>query len=426
MLVEQKTAYKEATWIFCLSRLIILLFSYISVTFLHTSHLISRVNYIVLKQCSDNLNCFLLSWWRWDAVHYVEVAYIGYANHMPLSVFFPLFPLLVHGLGYLFGGSILADYTAAIILANVCFYGVLVLFYQLLYKDFGHTVAKYALIYLSFAPYGLFFFTGYTESLFLLLSLGVFFFLQRGEALDWWLAGLCGFLAALTRATGIVLLVPFIVLFVQRFCLHKGPMHWTPTDGNKLHNVVASSSDSSPIGRDSMYRVCWQQKLSALLSMVLVPAGLLIYLLYLWITFDNPLAFQVEEVTIWQRYAAFPWVGTIDAIKAILGLDQYFFSRNVADLAFTFVPLVALVIGWRRLPLHYSLFCLAMIVFVLSQPCAYEGLMSVPRYLLVVFPIFLLFALWSKNRFITCTIIALFLIFFIINIIKFVTFAWVA
>src|SRR5262249_704041 len=152
----------EATCIFCLSRLIILLFSYISVTFLHASHLISRVNYIVLKQCADNLNCFLLSWWRWDAVHYVEVAYIGYIHHMPLSVFFPLFPLLVHALGYLFGGSILADYTAAILLANICFYGVLVLFYQLLYQDFGHMVAKYALIYLAFTPYGLFFFTGYT------------------------------------------------------------------------------------------------------------------------------------------------------------------------------------------------------------------------------------------------------------------------
>jgi len=363
----------------------------------------------------------LLSWWRWDAIHYVEVAYIGYAHHMPLSVFFPLFPLLAQGLGYLFGGSILADYMAAILLANVCFYGVLVLFYQLLYKDFGHAVAKYALIYLAFAPYGLFFFTGYTESLFLLLSLGVFFFLQRGEALDWWLAGLCGFLAALTRATGIVLLVPFIVLFVQRFCIHKGAMHWVPTDGLKLQHVVASSSDLLPIDH-----IRWQQKLSALLSMALVPAGLLIYLLYLWITFGNPLAFQVEEVAIWQRYTALPWVGTINAIHAILGLDRYFFSRNVADLAFTFVPLVALVIGWRRLPLHYSLFCLAMIVFILSQPCAYEGLMSVPRYLLVAFPIFLLLALWSKSRFISYIIMVPFLMFFVINIIKFVTFAWVA
>ena len=110
--------------------------------------------------------------------------------------------MLIRALGTLLGGSIMADYAAGIILANVCFYGVLVLFYQLVSKDYGHTVARYALIYLAFDPYGLFFFVGYAESLFLLLTLAVFFFLRRGRALDWWLAGLCGCLAALTRPTG--------------------------------------------------------------------------------------------------------------------------------------------------------------------------------------------------------------------------------
>src|SRR6266566_4703464 len=137
MLIEQKTAWKEAIWIFGLSRLIILLFSYLSVTFLPMQLNFSIINYIVLKKCSDNFNCFLLSWWCSDAVHYVEVAYLGYAHHMPLSVFFPLFPLLMRGMGVILGGSILADYTAGIILANICFYGVLVLFYQLLHKEFG-------------------------------------------------------------------------------------------------------------------------------------------------------------------------------------------------------------------------------------------------------------------------------------------------
>ena len=203
MLVEHKAAWKEAAWIFGLSRLMILLFSYLSVTFLPMHHLASPVNYIVLKKCSNNLNCFLLSWWRSDAVHYVEIAYVGYAHHVPLTVFFPLFPLLMRGVGTLLGGSIMADYAAGIILANMCFYGVLVLFYQLLYKDFGHTVAKYALIYLAFAPYGTLLFCWLYRVALFAAELAVFLFLRRGKALDWWLAGLCGFLAALTRATGI-------------------------------------------------------------------------------------------------------------------------------------------------------------------------------------------------------------------------------
>jgi len=142
-----------------------------------------------------------LSWWRWDAVHYVQIAYSGYSGKL-LTVFFPLFPLLMHSVGFLLGGSIIADYAAGLILANSCFYGVLVLFHHLVSKDFGHRVARYALVYLAFAPYGIFFFVGYTESLFLLLTLAFFLFLRRGKPLDWWLAGLCGFLAAFTRTIG--------------------------------------------------------------------------------------------------------------------------------------------------------------------------------------------------------------------------------
>lgn len=393
MIQKQQVAWKEATWIFLLSRLVILLVSFLSVIFLPMHRLVSPVNYIALKKCSNVLNCFSLAWWRTDAVHYVEVAYVGYIHHAPLTVFFPVFPLLIHALGVLFGGSIIADYVAGILIANMCFYGVLVLFYQLLYKDFGHTVAKYALVYLAFAPYSLFFFAGYTESLFLLLSLAVFFFLRRGKALDWWLAGLCGCLAALTRATGIVLLVPFLVIFVQRF-------------RNYVH--------------------CRWCIFNAVLSMALIPAGLLVYMLYLWMHFGNPLIFHVEEAAIWQRYTALPWVGSFDAIKAMIGFDRHFYSRDVADITFTFVPLVALVGGWKRLPLHYSLFSLAMVLFVLCQPCQFEGLMSVPRYLLVIFPIILIFALWSKEKHLTWQLMIPFILFFIINIVQFATYNWVA
>jgi hypothetical protein len=387
-----KAAWREATWIFLLSRLVILLFSFLSVILLPRHHIGSPVNYVALKRCDTTLNCFLLAWWHSDAVHYVEVAYVGYVHHTPLSVFFPIFPLLIRGLGMLFGGSIIADYAAGIFIANMCFYGALVLFYQLLYKDFGHAVARYALIYLAFAPYGLFFFAGYTESLFLLLSLAVFFFLSRGQTRDWWLAGLCGCVAALTRATGIILLVPFLVLFVQRF------------------------------------GVPFVQKfgLSAILAMALVPAGLLIYMLYLWVTFGNPLIFHVEEAAIWQRYTTFPWIGIIETIKAISGFGPRVYAWEVADFTFTLVPLVTLVAGWKRLPLHYSLFSVAMVLFVLCEPCQYEGLLSVPRYLLVVFPIILIFALWSKEKHLTWQLMIPFILFFILNVIQFASGNWVA
>jgi hypothetical protein len=401
MVSKQKAAWKEAAWIFGLSRLIILLISYCAVLIfpIHTNYLRS---YIVIGRCSTTITCFLQSWWRWDVVHYVEVAYYGYAYDVSNSAFFPLFPLLIRDLGTLLGGSIIATYAAGLILANICFYGVLVLFYQLLYEDFGHTVAANALFYLAFAPYAIFFFAGYAESLFLLLSLAVFFFLRHGKPLDWWLAGLCGFLATFTRPTGIILLIPFLVLFIQKFGI-----------------------------RTLLARENWQQKLNALLSMALVPAGLLIYMFYLWIVFGNPLIFSIEQSLVWYRSIAFPWVGTFTAIRLFFQWGPaYFFQRNLSDLFFTLAPLVALIVGWKRLPFHYSLFSLVMMLFTLCYPALGSAvsrpLMAAPRYMLVVFPIFLLFALWSKQPRLAQVLMVTSLIFFAVNIMLFVTQNWVA
>jgi hypothetical protein len=163
-----------------------------------------------------------------------------------------------------------------------------------------------------------------------------------------------------------------------------------------------------------------------MLAIALVPAGLLIYMSYLWITFGNPWVFSIEQTVIWYRSLAWPWVGPIGAIDGVLTLDHSFFSRDLADVTFTLIPLTALVVGWRKLPLHYSLFSLVMVLLVLCEPNQYAPLMSVPRFMLVIFPIFILFALWSKDRINAWSLMSFFFIMFIINILLFVTNVWVA
>lgn len=393
MMLKQKTAWKEAAWIFGLSRLTILLSTYLAVTFLPITPPGSPVMFRGPLKCSYTLTCFLLSGWRWDAVHYVTIAHNGYIQ-TPLAVFFPLFPLLIHGVGFLLGGSVMADYAAGLIIANTCFYGALVLFYHLVSKDFGHNVAKYALIYLAFAFYGIFFFVGYTESLFLLLTLATFLFLRGEKPLDWWLAGLCGFLAALTRPTGIILIAAFLALFMQRFGL-----------------------------RTLLTRENWWRKLNAFLAMVLIPAGLLTYILYQWKALGNPWLFTIEQTLVWQRSLAFPWVGFINAIQLFVAGGSV---AGLTDTVFTLVPLVALIIGWKLLPLHYRLYSLMTILCVLCEPSQKEGLLSVPRLLLVVFPIFILFAIWSKYRRVVYYLMIPCVIFFVIHTMLLASYSWVA
>lgn len=402
MISTQKSAWLEAARVFGLSHLMILLISYRSVILFPINNFYLRP-YITITNCSKNIQCFLQSWWRWDAVHYIEIAYYGYHYDRSNTAFFPLFPLLMHALGTLLGGSIAADYLAGLILTNICFYGALVLFYRLVQQDFDHDIASKALFYLAFAPYAICFFTAYTESLFLLLSLAVFSFLHRGNPLDWWLAGLCGCLAALTRPTGIALLVPFLVLILQRF---------------GIRTLLASEN--------------WREKINAILSIASIPMGLFIYMFYLWKSFGNPWLFSTEQKLVWSRFTTYPWIGSFYAIKALF-MSGFLFQWNLTDLLFTLIPLGSLIIGWKRLPLHYSLFSLLMMLSVLCYPVlaqnpdyTFTPLMSDPRYMLVAFPIFILFALWSKRPIVAQILTITSLIFFAVNIVLFVTQNWVA
>jgi hypothetical protein len=85
------------------------------------------------------------------------------------------------------------------------------------------------------------------------------------------------------------------------------------------------------------------------------------------------------------------------------------------------------VSGWKRLPLHYALFALATILLNISYPQGMlEPLTAVPRYMLPVFPVFVILGKWGKNlrldRVITVCQFAL----FVLNILLFVKHSWIA
>ena len=87
-------------------------------------------------------------------------------------------------------------------------------------------------------------------------------------------------------------------------------------------------------------------------------------------------------------------------VKLLLDSPLFAFAnvKNLLDFAFTTFPIVALVWAWKRIPLHYSLYALAVIIFSLSYPLGtLNPLTSQPRYMIVLFPLFVIFALWGKH-----------------------------
>jgi hypothetical protein len=150
---------------------------------------------------------------------------------------------------------------------------------------------------------------------------------------------------------------------------------------------------------------------------LLVPAGLGAYVLGLALSSGNGLA-PFHAGAAWFRHFAGPFGGVWDgAVAAWDGLRQLlhgpappvFFTHAGGDalwvsganlMLFGFLVLgaVALVGTFRRLPIAYGAYCLAAVALPLSYPVTPQPLQSLPRYQVVLFPLFMWGAWWLRRR----------------------------
>lgn len=138
-----------------------------------------------------------------DSPHYLYLAENGYTTDpekINLIVFYPLYPMLMRLLGPLFGGSLAL---AGMVLSQLCFGAAAVLFRRLCGCLLPLSGARAATTAFLLYPFSFFSFGVYTEGLFLLLSIGCLYALERQR---WGIAGLLSFLAALCRTQGLALL----------------------------------------------------------------------------------------------------------------------------------------------------------------------------------------------------------------------------
>lgn len=407
-------AWKVATGLFLISRCIIFACTYMA----WSRFIVNNAVYgQTTHECLNDPGLCLQSWNQFDARQFLGIAYYGYGGyngyvmyspqHPYAAAFFPLYPLLIHGVGFLFGGSLTADYVASLLIANLCFFFALVLLYCMVRSDFDSSTARRSLFFLAFNPFAVFFFLGYSEALFLLLCLGTLFLLRRRRRFDWWLAGLCGAGAVLTRGSGIVLLLVFSLAFLQRFW-----PAWRACLGQKTRFFKE--------GR-------WREILNALLPMGLLPLALAGYMFYLWLNWHDPLLFSHGEEYLWRRQLSWPWVGTFETVWNLFFTTQGRDARNLTDLVFTIAPLAIVLAGWKRLPLDYLVFSLAIALFSLMYPWPVHALASVPRFLLIMFPVGVMLALWGKKRPLVGQAFEItWVAFFVINTLLFVLWNWVA
>ena len=142
---------------------------------------------------------------RQDALWYLRIASQGYRPDDNSAAFFPLYPVLVHGVGWLLGDRWLLS---AYVVSGLALLAGLMVLYRLTATELSETAARRTVLYVCLFPTGFFLFAPYTEALFLALSVGCLYAARRRR---WALAGLLAAAAALTRSQGVLLAVPLAV-----------------------------------------------------------------------------------------------------------------------------------------------------------------------------------------------------------------------
>ncbi len=338
--------------LFLVWRIWIFAFALLGVAFipLHSRHFLGGgiENYSV--------NPLLWGWANFDGEHYLAIAQNGYKalEHS----FFPLYPILIR----LFGGDSLVHLVwSGLVISNVFFLGSLFLFWKLLRLDYSERVTFFSTVSLLAFPTSFYFGAVYTESMFLFFTLLFFYFVRKGF---WWQGGILGAFASATRVFGILLLPALIVEWWQKH-------------------------------RDVKY-----PSLNFIIGLMLIPLGMIAFMWFLYATTGSPLTFYTDLSPfgeqrgdgivllpqIFWRYAKI--------FLTVSRPDPLYFTVSIEALTAIF-SLLGIVWGFtKKLRISYLSFTVLGYV-IATLPGSFS---SLPRYVLVLFPLFILLGLFLTNR----------------------------
>jgi hypothetical protein len=298
------------------------------------------------------------AWERFDGLWFLRIATDGYVDGDGSAAFFPLYPLMIRFLTPLVGGHPLA---AAFLISHVAAYGALVFLYVLTAGEWSERVARRAVLYLAVFPTSFFLLAPYSESLYLLLVLACLWGARRGR---WAVAGLAGAGAAATRNLGALLILPLAVEAFHRWREDRS--------GRRLATSVAWSA--------------------------VAVVGLVAYLAF-WGALSGDALAPLHQQANWQREASFPPAtllrGTREAFRFV---GVYPGGYHLADWLIVVPALVGAVWVILRARPMYAVYTWASILVPLWFIFPLRPFMSLPRFLLPIFPILWAGAVWGIRR----------------------------
>jgi hypothetical protein len=346
---------------------------------------------------------FLEGWTRWDGGWYVSIATQGYYfNPLEQSnvAFFPLYPLSIKLFMLLFKNP----YLSGIIVSNLAFLTGVTFFYKLLKEHIVKDEEKsfWSILFLISFPYSFFFSAVYSESLFFMCAVICFYFAERKK---WLFSSLFGMLACADRFVGIALFSAILVKY------------WETYSADYRFNTI---QNHTPL----------QQRLPhalPVLSICLIPAGLIGYMAFLYIKFSDPLAFAHTIGGGWEGMKTLkpdillPFKSFVHTITNFSQLPDNKYHVLFQFPIFLFF-LLLIIFTFKHFSISYGIFSLAMLLIPSSVSI---DLISMGRYLLVIFPCFSVMPYIIRGTYIRVALITLSFLFLTLFTAMFSNWWWV-
>lgn len=335
---------------------------------------------------------WVYSWGGFDGVHYLTILQEGYQGAALTPAFFPVFPLLGKFLNFFIGNRFLA----AFFLSNFFTWVSALLLFSLVKKE--HAKVRWLTIIIFFVfPTSFFFGAVYNESIFLSFVLGSFLMARKKK---WNLASILVVSASATRIVG-VLLVPAL--------------------------LVELWSQSSKKNKES-FKLFLKKNYKTIIIILFGALGLFSYMFYLWKTFQDPFFFFHLQKSFGagrqSTLILYPQViaRTLKILLTARPIDLKYFSY-LQDFIAGVGGLIILLLSYRKIRLSYLVFSLG--AFLL--PPLTGTLSSMPRYILVCFPVYMYLALLLKKKTVLkFSFMTISLLLLILNTILFIQGYWVA
>lgn len=304
---------------------------------------------VVNDSSLGSLYRFFEIWKHWDAEHYLKLAEFGYTNvgeQRFLIVFFPVYPALIALFNLAIGDYLISGFIVTL-LASLA---LGLAFRKLVRLDYSERVSQHAVLFLFIFPTSYFLHIPYTESLFLALVVSCFFAARKRR---WVLAACLGFIACLTRINGLILL-PALAF-----------------------EVWEEYRETKTVNREWAW-------------LLLVGVGSLAYLGLNYFVTGDATMFMVYQREHWYKYLRLPVYGIADVVRTTLNnKPEAALMHGFEELLFVLIGLFATVVGWRFLRNSYRVWMAGNWLLFVST----SYVLSVPRYTLIMFPIFILMAL---------------------------------